>query len=282
MKLSLSISLLGAVASVIALTTPFSNMECGNQPSNDVVRLIEADFPAYNVDSDVHPTAVTLNVIFHVIAKDNTFQGGNILDAQIQKQIQVLNQDFAQTGITYRLVAIDRTINPNWFDIAANGAPQRQMKQTLRKGSVADLNIYSVGSIMDGDQPLRGYATFPWDYQSNPSVDGVVVVFSSLPGGSLKPYDLGHTTTHEVGHWVGLYHPFQGGCTPPGDYVEDTPYEASASFGCQNGRDSCTLPGTDPIHNFMDYSDDTCVNQFTRGQYLRLAAAMRQFRGVSV
>ena len=67
-------------------------------------------------------------------------------DAQIQKQMQVLNQDFAQTGISYRLGGVDRSINPNWFNIVGTGsASQTQMKQALRRGGAADLNIYTVG-----------------------------------------------------------------------------------------------------------------------------------------
>jgi len=153
------------------------------------------------------------------------------------------------------------------------------MKTKLRTGGAETLNTYAVGSITDTGDNLLGYATFPSDYTNAPADDGVVFLSSSLPGGTGTPFNLGRTLTHEAGHWVGLFHTFEGGCSEPGDSVADTPPEAEAVYGCPATSDSCTgdnLP--DDFHNFMDYTDDDCMTHFTPGQGTRALDQLATYR----
>ncbi|KFY91169.1 hypothetical protein V500_04796 [Pseudogymnoascus sp. VKM F-4518 (FW-2643)] len=218
--------------------------------------------------------AVSINTIVHVVSASNSPDGGNVPDALIQRQTQVLNNAFGFIGISFRLAGVDRTIHPAW----SNGDNERDMKNALRKGDATTLNIYLVSKLggKTGDTPP------PWDYQSNPAMDGCSILHTTMPGGSNPSYNKGITLVHEVGHWLGLYHTFEGGCTAPGDYVDDTPFQATASLGCQAGRDSCPQPGVDPIHNYMDTSDDNCRTEFTPGQAIRMAQIAKQYRGISV
>jgi hypothetical protein len=109
----------------------------------------------------------------------------------------------------------------------------------------------------------------------------VVVLHSSLPGGAAEPYHLGDTATHEVGHWLGMFHTFEGGCTQMNDQIPDTPAERQPAFGCPIGRNSCAqIPGNDPIFNFMDYTDDACMNTFTWWQAVRSDIVVSVFRGL--
>lgn len=229
--------------------------------------------------------AVTIPVVFHVVNKGKGIANGDVPMKMLNDQITVLNASFAgatgtdasNTPFRFSLSSVDRTTNASWFEAGPGTAAEREMKTTLHVGGPDVLNFYT----NNAGGYLLGWATFPFWYAANPEMDGVVCLFSSLPGGSTVPYDEGDTGTHEVGHWVGLFHTFQGGCAANyNDFVADTPSERSPAFGCPVGRDTCPKPGVDPIENFMDYSDDPCMYRFTNGQSARMEALSLQYRGL--
>ena len=261
-----------AVGTVIRCGTP--------TPSSRQQLFVESDLASKiaTLPPSVLVTGGTINVYFHVINNGTGIANGDIPNSQINAQIVVLNDAFGPWGWSFNLASVDRTTNSTWYTATYNTTAERDMKAALRQGSADDLNIYS--NNMGGG--LLGWATFPSSYRSNPDNDGVVILFSSVPGGTAVPYDEGDTCTHEVGHWMGLYHTFQGGCAKNNDYVYDTPAEKSPAFGCPTGRYSCTkgkfAAGLDPIENFMDYTDDFCMFQFTVGQDTRMDDMFTAYR----
>ena len=230
-----------------------------------------ADGRAYDAGGRAVPGTV-VPVYFNIITSG---AAGSVPQARVTKQMTVLNKAFSSAGFTFQLKATKRVNNASWFNLGYGSSAERAMKTALRKGGTNTLNIYTA-NLSGG---LLGWATFPFDGNAGDKLDGVVLLHSSLPGGSAAPYNLGDTGTHEVGHWMGLWHTFQGGCAGAGDQVADTPAEKSPAFGCPAGRNTCPAPGMDPIRNFMDYTDDSCMNMFTAGQRARMNAQWAAFRG---
>jgi hypothetical protein len=225
--------------------------------------------------------SATVPVYFHVVTAGSI---GAVSDAQIADQITILNRTFAgaeggaKTGFAFRLAGTTRTDNAAWFYANPGGTNEKSMKSALHRGGPETLNLYSTTA---GD--YLGWAYLP-NIVTKPGqefVDGVVMDWESMRGTSTTyagKYDQGETATHEVGHWLDLEHTFYGGCNANGDFVDDTPAEKTPTSGCPAGKDTCTAPGDDPIHNYMDYSYDGCYTQFTAGQAQRMRDAWLFYR----
>ncbi|KAG8776649.1 hypothetical protein FRC12_000797 [Ceratobasidium sp. 428] len=256
---------------------------CGSEPSSDWVRAAESQFTTLQKLGGKNITGKgKIKVYWHVIQAGETLAEGNIPDSQIHASIKTTSADYAKAGLTLELASIDRTTNRTWFRYVAPGLPSNtDMKNRLHKGGAADLNVYTVGFKGGPGLGLFGYATFPMSYEANKTDDGVVIQYATLPGGTYENYNLGKTLTHEFGHWLGLYHTFRGDtCSGDGDYVSDTPPEQTSTYGCPAEKDTCPGGGPDPIHNFMDYSFDSCLYELTPGQIKRIKQQIKTYRGI--
>ncbi|KAG6829968.1 hypothetical protein H0H92_002773 [Tricholoma furcatifolium] len=286
------------------LVVPFVNGEkCGSTRTPEQIALMRADFSNYSTvqnASEVFAPAATKNlkVYFHNIYENKFKSGGYIeyvtpcklrskltpahnRDTVIQEQIKVLNTGFKNMNIRWTLAGTTHEENSDWWKNVLQDSPKElAMKKKLRQGGVADLNVYTV-RLKPKD---HGFATFPIEYGSVANgkiLDGVVINFGTVPGGSVSGANKGHTLIHEAGHWVGLFHTFENGCTPPGDDIADTPYEELPSYDCITKKSSCpNETGNNPIHNYMDYTPDACTNQFTHDQGTRITQQLKQYRKV--
>jgi hypothetical protein len=180
----------------------------------------------------------------------------------ISDQFKSLNNDYAASGVSFILKGVDHTVNKAWAT-GKNATNILAMKKALRKGDYKTLNVYfrtDLGLSADGNR-LLGQCTFPVpspQLSTALSLDGCMLLHSTVPGGTVPGSNLGKTATHEVGHWFGLFHTFEGeSCTGNGDYVSDTPAQATATRGCPTRKDSCPgQPGMDSVSNYMDYSSE--------------------------
>jgi hypothetical protein len=212
-----------------------------------------------------------IRVAFHVITAKKE---GQVTDDQIADQIAELNRAYAGTGYEFELESVDRTEHAGWFRMGPGTGTERTAKEALAVDPAHTLNIYTCGP----NHRLLGWAYFPWSAPEDHLIHGVVVHYASLPGGLISRYNLGRTAVHEVGHYLGLLHTFENGCEAPGDFVDDTAFEAAPAFGCPDGRNTCPDPDPDPIHNYMDYTDDDCMIEFTPGQDALINSVLPAFR----
>ncbi|KAL2812552.1 hypothetical protein BDW59DRAFT_155253 [Aspergillus cavernicola] len=285
------------VLSVLLGLSALAAARCGTGNPSDNVKAHHKAFQdkedreaARSATRDVFEA--TIDTYVHVILTNSTHGNSSSLPDQISEQIDVLNENYQKTGFSFNLVNVSYTRNNRWQAITDGSTTEYEVKSTLRRGDYTALNLY-YGTIGGG---ILGYATFPDDVSEQGfQVDGVVCDPQTLPGGE-APYDLGITAVHEVGHWLNLFHTFQPGnddpeipgCFGHGDYIHDTPAEGFAAFGCPKRRDTCkgtdesnndfSVPGDDPIHNFMDYTDDICLTQFTAGQIRRMQSSWTEER----
>lgn len=242
---------------------------------------VHTDLPASAKGRAGKGFRASVPVYVHVVTDGTT---GALTDAQIAAQIAVLNNTFAggeggaATGFSFTLAGVTRTDDADWFYANPSGEREHSMKRTLHRGGPDALNFYSTTA---GD--YLGWAYLP-DIVTKPGqayLDGVVIDWESIPGTSTTyagRYDQGETATHEVGHWLNLEHTFFGGCNAKGDFVADTPAQKTPTSGCPIGKDTCKEPGLDPIHNYMDYSYDSCYTEFTAGQVQRMRDAWLHYR----
>lgn len=265
------------------------------EPPGDVKERVQRDLDAFRAARGLRlnlsvNAMVEVPVVVHEVRKTD---GTGALDASwIQAQLAFLDAAYAgedtfgwdgrsvadatfDTPFRFTLAGHTISVNDAWFDAGLGTNAERQMKQALRQGGPETLNLY----VTAGGGYL-GWATFPSDYDRDPDYDGVVVSWETLPGAFDWEYAYGDTGTHEVGHWLGLYHTFQGGCNGAGDEVADTAAERRQTFGCPSPQpDSCAnKAGRDPIYNYMDYTDDLCMYLFTPGQSARMSDLWAMYR----
>ncbi|MEL7118689.1 MAG: zinc metalloprotease [Bacteroidota bacterium] len=214
---------------------------------------------------------INIPVAFHVIQSDDG--RGYISRNQISVILDSINSHFSQSSISFSFLGLDSIRNNNWYKkTLQQNKYEKEMMEYLAVTPDKALNIYFLSL-----KGYKGYAYFPWAVKDD-KIDGVVINNATIPGGSKVNFNQGKTITHEIGHYLGLYHTFHNGCEI-GDDIPDTPPQSIPTKGCPVEKDSCpNLPGKDQINNYMDYSYDSCLNKFTNGQIDRMNWVLRKHR----
>jgi hypothetical protein len=225
---------------------------------------------------------IEIPVVFNVLYKTNA---QNVSLAQLQSQIDVLNEDYAGTnadhnqtstynnvkagdiGVRFVLDQVKRksTTKSSW---TTNDAMKKNAQGIAPTSPATKLNIW-VCNLSGG---ILGYAQFPG---GNSATDGVVLDDNATgrTGTAAAPFNKGRTATHEIGHWLNLRH-IWGDATCGNDLVGDTPLHNAANFGCPSAghRSTCTGTPIEMTMNYMDYTDDACMYMFSLGQRTRMLA----------
>lgn len=234
----------------------------------------------------------TIPVRFHVIQGGSSDSSSEVSDEALAEQIDVLNRAYAgETGgvatpYRFQLASVNRVSNKNWRVLSPGSSQEAEAKKTLRVGDATTLNVFISDIAPPEGQKgtILGYSTFPFVYQLQPEIDGIVLNYRAVPGSNLANFNTGHVLVHETGHWLGLLHTFTGACDGAfTDLVSDTPREKPPTPGnyCPTGRDSCPeTVGADPIHNHMTYTGDRCRTEFTPGQVNFMRFNTLLFRGM--
>jgi len=254
--------------------------------------------PPGDCGNSTNPTAayepnqvLEITVVFHIL-RSNSGQG-NVTDANVLEQIDVLNEDFRAIAGTNGQPGYDTQIQFKLATTDPSGNPTNGINRYNNTTWYNDSGNYWNSIAWDPDNYLNiytnqasgalGYVPFlPHQGSVGSNADRVVSLWSAVgknaPIG--PPYNQGRTVTHEVGHYLGLYHTFQSGCGSSacyssGDRICDTNPESQPHFGCGNNN-SCGSP--DPTTNYMDYSDDLCMNRFTQEQARRMRCTLTHWR----
>ncbi|KAK1912141.1 hypothetical protein P3342_009740 [Pyrenophora teres f. teres] len=292
-----SILLLASSLGLLAAASDSKPFDCGTNTehaSEDFLKTIQAlhdknqsGSPAARAALAARDAAATgpinVDTVFHIVA--TTAAKSSITNNMPSAQLTTLNTAYKPYNIQFNLINVTWTTNDTWA-IGANPADDLAMKQNLRQGSYDTLNLYFQTDLSGG---VLGRCTLPSSIangKSDPTVyanDGCNINAHTMPAGTLNGYNSGMTAVHETGHWMGLLHTFEGySCTGPGDYIDDTPQESTATDGCPVNPKKVSCPGNgdlgDPIHNYMDYSVDSCYEGFTAGQVTRMRSMWGMYR----